>query len=55
MDEFNEVSDKWLEQLREFADGETVFSMADMLTRVTLDMLLKVRTHRKPAIYVLLA
>ncbi|KAK2159360.1 hypothetical protein LSH36_154g05037 [Paralvinella palmiformis] len=42
MDQFNEMADKWLNQLEPLADGGNYFDMAEYFGRVTLDVIGKV-------------
>ena len=39
---FNEVADNMVNKLRDYADGETMVSMVDFLSRVTMDAIGKV-------------
>ena len=42
MDQFNEMADKWLNQLEPLADGGNYLDMAEYFGRVTLDVIGKV-------------
>jgi len=44
MDQFNQEIDRWVESLTTLADGHTKFSMAEKISRVTLDIIAKVQT-----------
>lgn len=44
MTQFNKTADDWINKLSTFADGKTVFSMWDLMSRVTLDVIGEVGT-----------